>query len=260
MRKITFKIATLCCIFLFAACEQTSFTINGKLVSRIIRFDGSSDAINIFDYEYDNQNRIKNFKYEDAKAIDFFCNFNYNYSKKNKIAIEGYGTMTITDTINLNKDGTIKDNYTYENGYLKTANGGLTKHTYSWENGYIKTIFVDYRDIDGEDHYETVATFEYGINNKPCSIDLFWLPINFPVKSYFFHIGDNFFHNAGRFGKVPDRLISSISTVTTKNGIQTETSNVVYTYNTDTDGYITKVYVSTNGKPSKLLYEIEYQN
>jgi len=95
--------------------------------------------------------------------------------------------------------------------------------------------------------YETV-------NNKTCSVDLFWVTISFFTstgRTFHSHIEDVFFHNAGRLGKVPDKHISSISTAS---------NNYSFTYETDTEGYVTKIYISKNGGTSKLLYEIEYQN
>ena len=253
MRKITFKIATLCCIFLFAACEQTSFTINGKLVSRInLVYEGGRDNAT---YEYDNKNRITKLKYLDEYIIAFPLSWNYGYPNNKKIIIE---LDNYKDTINLNKDGTIKgtdvSGFTYENGYLKTGtrqdiiNNYYYNSNYNWENGKLNEIIEN--QTRDNNFYIYTFTYEYGnINNKPCSIDLFWLVVS-----------ESYGHNAGRHGKVPDKLISSYTVVSTKNGNHVKTTNYAFTYETDTEGYITKIYRSIDGKPSELWFEIEYQN
>ena len=257
MRKFILRFTTVFCALMLVSCEQTpDFTINGKQVGSITHtfwddvFWAGTETETV-SYEYDNKNRIKKCDFIDH-LLDFI------YSDENTINID-FGNDI--DTIYLNNDGTIKEAwqklYSYKNGYLKTETSSYSQEylaTYNWENGNLKSIVVKF--LSGKFSGVTyTTTYEYStISNKPCSIDLFWI-ISMGGIVRFDHMLDFLLHNAGRFGKVPDKLISSYTITSTENNY-----TVNFTYETDFEGYVTKIYGSIGGAASKLLYEIEYLN
>ena len=135
---------------------------------------------------------------------------------------------------------------TYANGYLqKTELSSLILY-YTWDNGNMKTVtgtseFVLLPDLSPQT-YSFTSTYEYGTTpNKPSSIELVSLPL-----------ADNF--PRGWYGK-SSRYLPSKSTRT----IMDELVHVeTYRYETDEDGYVTKIFVRKNDAEEELLKVIQY--
>ena len=258
MKNFTFKTTTFFCFvslaFVLSSCEKTNFKFNNKLVGSITHVlweDEHGVVTEVISYEYDNKNRIK--------KSDFMGDLvAHIYPDDNTII---FNSENDTSAIYLNDDGTVKESwqnlYSYKNGYLKTETSSYSPEylaTYNWENGKLKSV----------SGWATI-TYEYGtISNKPCSIDLFWIISNTVGTGRFDHMPNWILNNAGRFGKVPDKLISSC-TYKRENpnpGELNYTIEQVFTYETDSDGYITKVYAKIKYNNELwydgLLYEINY--
>jgi transglutaminase/protease-like cytokinesis protein 3 len=187
-------------------------------------------------FMYDAQNRLSSVNWGGDNGT-------ISYPSNNSIRVIMWGSEYM---FTLNNDGYIVKccvegecwNYEYENGYLKREvydDGGYINYT--WENGNLKSR----QDSDG---YST--TYTYGATPyKKANIAPYSLP-----PSSLLEEGDMmiyFILPEAYFGKRSKNLLTSVSTYNTK-----------YRYQTNSDGYVTKVY-SDWGEGEELRFEIRYK-
>ena len=243
--KKTFLLLPLLAIIL-NSCHKAED--KGRLVSSI-DFVGSDYTAR---YEYDTRNRL-------IKIGDAYANYTYP-SAKTIVITKNTGDV---DTLTLNKEGNVvsavynKDNtttYTYFNGFLTKIEtvGGRSNHTstLTWDNGNIRTI-----GSSSSNSWETY-TFEYDSTlNKSTSLDIFFLAAgNIKIK------GDLSF---GLFGKSCQYLPSKVMFKDKyRFGASDNTYVTTYRYETDSDGYVTNIYVKderSHDAEERLRYIIEYK-
>ena len=212
-----------------------------------------------YEFEYDAKNRI-------TKMINSEGNATYSYPNANTIVVT-FGSET--ETRSLNSDGSLSSHFgekniplIYDNGYLQKmmgtnedvptnfpdGQGGTVSAitTYTWENKNMTKRVSDIKYSSAPQHnYTRTYIYEYGIlPNKATSIDL-----------YFSFTGQG-------LGPVPYGLLGKSTTnFPTKCTIKRvgETDIVrTFRYETDTNGYVTKMYESYNGGKESMV-DIQYK-
>jgi len=192
-------------------------------------------------FTYDAQNRLTSVNWDGN-----YYTITYPSSNSIRVIMEGTEFM-----YTLNNDGNIVKccvegecwNYEYENGYLKRElhDNGDYIINYIWENGNLKS--------KQEDGYST--TYSYGSTPyKEANIAPYSLP-----PSGFLEEGDsylNFILPKAYFGKQSKNLVTS------KNTNIPYGDNATYRYQTNSDGYVTKVYTDW-GWGEELRFEIRYK-
>lgn len=257
MKKILIYLMTaiVAMVMIFSACERENYeevdsendTGGGggggenkqALVSSIFDMAGEETI----SFTYDAQNRLSSVNWDDGDNIIF------TYPSNNSIRVIMWGSEYM---FTLNNDGYIVKccaegecwNYEYENGYLKREvydNGNYIVN-YTWENGNLKSR------QDNEGYYRT---YSYGTTPyKEANI----APYSLPPAS-FLDEGDMYIHAIlpkAYFGKRSKYLITS------KNTNMPYDFNAKYRYQTNSDGYVTKVYWELEGEED-LRFEIQYK-
>jgi hypothetical protein len=211
---------------------------NPVLVSRIKRY-----GLQPVDFVYDAQNRLSSIKYESEHIITI------TYPSTNTIiANDGYEEYVFT----LNNDGYVvkikrssgfEELFEYENGYLKkgTGDGGGGANCI-WENGNLKSVQLE--------NYGETFTYSYNTNlSKLANISSWTTPMLVigDGGEFFYH-----FFPSAYFGKSSKNLVSSVS----RNGNLQNCR-----YETNTDGYVTKVYYTDYDDLSQehIEFEIYYK-
>jgi len=198
-----------------------------KLVSSILVYGGEVST----NFTYDAQNRLS--------SIDFgYTVVQITYPSANTLRAIFEGEEWI---FTLNNDGHIvkmkypdgnEELYEYENGYLKKTEGSIN---WIWENGNLKSVQWD----GGGWTFSYNATISKETNIAP------WTTPMLGVGG--FYEGFYAYFPSAYFGKSSKNLVSSV------NGRGT------YRYETNLDGYVTKVYEKLDGSAEKLLCEIQYK-
>jgi hypothetical protein len=202
-----------------------------------------------YNYEYDNQNRITkvtisggvlagvmNTTYPSANTI------RYDHSSKGYYYILTKGSNGYVTGYEGNLSGfEMKQTLDYVDGFLSktTTNTGLATvvNTYTWSNGRLNTI--EYAALGLA---VNKTTFSYGTTpNKESSISP-W------VTS---HLGNTFTPTAF-CGKMSPNLVTSETWTN-------PAKSVTYRYETNAEGYVTKVYTNENSAAEALLYEVRYK-
>ena len=235
-------------ILAFTACKKDdSITIleedNPVLVSSIHCYYCASA-----DFDYDEQNRLSSIRYEDGTLIPI------TYPSANTIVAivpdPIYGGEYV---FTLNNDGRIvkikrpdgfEEFYEYENGYLKKGGAGVAICT--WENGNLKSILFE--DYDDTFTYSYSATLSKVPNIAPWTTPMAIIGDG----------GENFYHffPSAYFGKSSKNLVAS--------EIRNDIIENSYRYETNADGYVTKIYntmtwIETGQTVEYLWCEIEYK-
>jgi hypothetical protein len=194
---------------------------NSNLVSRII-LDGDET----FDYTYDAQNRVTAIKLDGEP----FLTFTYT---SNTVRVGGEGSLG--EVYTLNSDGSASkceissekytENFEYENGYLKkiTTSEGRTFNC-TWSDGNLVSV--------GNVTY-TYGTDLYKEANVTPYTPLIW-------------------------GEINDCYPSAWRGKRSKN-LPTAEGDETYRYETNANGYVTKVYTRYKGGKEELLWEIQYK-
>ena len=215
-----------------------------KLVSYIII---NGDILN---YNYDAQNRLTSAVFHNNDTLA-----TYTYVSANTIHVVWEGKKRI---LTLNSDGyIIKDQtnhgdylFEYENDYLKKSsynNNGKEESSsnFVWENGNL--ISEQYKDEFGS--VIRTETYSYGtIPYKATNIS----PCAMPMMEYDWILPTSYFGK-----RTPQYLVSSIvinSIYEYENGKSSS-----YRYETNANGYVTKVYVKEDTQEEELWYEIKYK-
>ena len=194
-----------------------------------------------YTYTYDSQNRISQISKNNGKV------YKVTYPSANTIV---YDMTDNIFTLTLNSDGrvikwqdagTVNQVYEYDNGYFKkhtvTAAGIVTQaDTYIW-NG---------NNVDARDRVELTSksktTFTYTTtSNKTCNI------APWSVTSY-----GSWYIPADCWGKRTQYLMSTEKQ-------DNPSTTTTYRYETDKDGYVTKVYTKVDNGAEKLLFEAKYK-
>ena len=228
-------------------------TTNVRLVKEVVFFNDEY----IVEYDYDAQNRITK-----------ISGVGYGGSYMSTFSYPSVNTMFVhssdgTETIMLNNDGSIRlngeESYTYVNGYLQkeewswNPNSGYegdiatATRTYTWENENITKYVYDLQySVTSEYNRTWTGIHEYGeLPNKATSIDF----------GHFLLQGDGIpYPPHGWWGK-------SIAKLPTKASVMGDGRLVLvsYRYETDAEGYITKVYQTWDGKAEELWISIHYK-
>jgi hypothetical protein len=202
-----------------------------------------------YNYEYDSQNRLSkitaagganagvwNVTYPTASTIRYQNGDKYQLLTKNS---QGYVT-----NFESNNPMSITQVLEYENGYLSktttVAMGITTINNYTWSNGILNVIEQRMSGI-----VVKKSTFSYNTTaNKECYISP-W------VTS---HQG-NWYSPTSFCGKMSPNLASSEA----QEMIMMGTTNITYRYETDAQGYVTKVHVKEGSGSESLLYEVRYK-
>ena len=194
-----------------------------------------------YTYTYDSQNRMTTITKNNGTA------YKVTYPSANTVV---YDMVNNTYTLTLNSDGRVikwQDNgtmtqaYEYDNGYFKkhtvTAVGIVTQtDSYIWSGNN-----VDVRDRDALAG-KSKTTFTYATTSNKTSNIAPW-----SVTSY-----GSWYIPADCWGKRTQYLVS-----TEKQDNPSVTTT--YRYETDKDGYVTKVYTKVDNGVEKLLFEAKYK-
>jgi hypothetical protein len=205
-----------------------------KLVSTLYdsRFGGAT-----YQYEYDTQNRIT--KITSGSEVNTVT---YPNSSSVSYNMSGTGILTLT----LNSSGYVTNwshlgmtqTYEYEDGYLKkhiAQTAGVTMN-YQWNNNGV----VSRTHVQGST--TTTYTFAYTTTPNKASNIAPW-----SVSSF-----GSWYIPADYWGKRTQSLMSS--------EVQSNpSSTTTYRYETDSDGFVTKVYSKENSNPESLLFEVTYK-
>jgi len=192
-------------------------------------------------YAYDNQNRITQITKNNGTI------YKVSYPSANTVI---YDMVNNIFTLTLNSDGrvihwedngTMTQTYEYDNGYFKkhivTAVGIVTQtDSYIWSGSN-----VDARNREALTS-KSKTTFTYTtISNKTSNI------APWSVTSY-----GSWYIPADFWGKRTQNLMSSEKQ-------DNPSVTITYRYETDKDGYVTKVYSKENNSAEKLLFEVKYK-
>ena len=197
------------------------------------------NGTDVFNYTYDAQNRLIGVNYNGNSIVVTYPNATtaiYDagvYGKKFITAIfnsEGYVAQ-----VNLS-DGTITVMYEYENGYLKKTtysdkDGTTAITTHTWKDGNL----VSTQEVEGWD--TSTYNYTYGKTLNKESNFVFHMPTPTPSLDE----ESNAFMPRTWFGKQPQYLLSN------------------YRYETNSSGYVTKVYEQGNGGTESLFVEYQYK-
>ena len=196
------------------------------------------------EYQYDAQKRLIKITENVTSTISYVTTFTYP-SANTIIRTKEWNEYTLT----LNDDGSIASGididggmtytYTYLNGYLQKGVWGDYTNTFTWQNGNIKTfstVYMSYPPSTYEYEYSTMQ-------NKPTSIDL---GVDLTMKQGFIEEAVRGWH-----GKSTANLISKMIV----SGGHSET----YRYETDSDGYVLKIFLNDGSNPEYLYRVINYQ-
>ena len=216
--------------------EQNAEETDVRLVKQLKYYRENEELFESYEFNYDTENRLVEIKYQHNDAV--IC---YSYPTENTIALttnDGF-----SNTVTLNSDGSVAvPEIVYENGGLKKWEiGGDVVLNFEWKDGNVKT--TTYKDSSNETLRTT--SYEYAATkNKPTSIDF----MLFTILVY----GSNIDGGAlpyKWYGKSTENLLSK---VTSK---RTDEKDVVknFSYETDADGYVTKIYAD-----SSLWISVQY--
>jgi len=261
------KVAIIACLagtsIVFSGCEKEN-NDNGddsdktnnpteKLVSYIC---DRSIAVRYY-YEYDNLNRLSkvtateyadfNGDGEDEEGMSWVHII--TYPSANTIYYDCGDDKTILTLNNEGKmikcvNGNRTDMFEYEDEYLKKLTNirnsiDTSEYNYFWNNGKIDSMVCEYRRYDSKSTF--TATYTYSsVPYKECSIS----PWEFP------NFGNVF--SSRLLGKNTPYLLSS--------EIFDDGETINYRYETDAEGYVTKVYRENNKIDGERLYfEVKYK-
>jgi len=214
--------------------EQNAEETDVRLVKQLKYYRENEELFESFEFNYDTKNRPVEIKYQHIDAV--FC---YSYPTENTVVVT-VGDELI-DTITLNSDGGVAvPEIVYENGGLKEFKiGGVLN--FEWKDGNIKTITYN----NSSNEILRTTTYEYTVTkNKQVSIDF----MLFTILVYGGNIDGGVLPYKW-YGKSTENLLSK---VTSK---RTDEKDVVknFSYETDADGYVTKIYAD-----SSLWISVQY--
>jgi hypothetical protein len=214
-----------------------------KLVTRIDEFssDTATVAFSSTTFEYDSDNRLVKVQSNGNAPTNII------YSA-NTIQADYYGGGEYSITYRLNSKGYVEDDgtnsYSYDsNGFLslrKDKSDDETYGSYSWQNGNLQSLINKFI-LSGDNFYMTeTLTFEYGaLPNKPCGIDI----ARFITAAI------------GGWRELPiyDLFGKSMKNLPSRMELQTWGTFLLYNYQTDSNGYVTKV-TRNDGDVYKVSY------
>jgi len=218
-------------------------TGNSNIVSRLICYNVFEGGKVTIDYTYDNQNRPSKINFNGNSWMSF------SYPSTDKIQIGENGT---TLTFTLNNDGyVIKTDVDYDGSLYEYLNGYLQKEIiegkygssthFTWGNSNLLSVICE----DWEGKIDT-TTYSYGtLPNKESNIAP-WSPPTFEDFGLFLVLPSNW------FGKTSKNLVSSMN--------YNDSWGESYRYETNSNGYVTKVYTtSIKSGTESLKFEIQYK-
>jgi YD repeat-containing protein len=243
---------------LFSGCEKDNDPDNpdnptNPTIRLVVYLYDAAEGSGTYNYEYDNQNRLTKItatggehagvwtvtypssttaRYVNASDNMLFTKNNQGYTVKYEANVKG---------VKVNQD------LEYTDGYLtKTTNeiAGVTIiNTYVWSNGKLDALEMRMPLLPTP---VEKAIFAYTTTpNKECSISPWTIS----------HDAGNWMCPASWAGKMSPNLVSSKTTERLMMGSSTTT----YRYETDEQGYVTKVYAKEGAAAEFLLYEFKYK-
>jgi hypothetical protein len=246
---------------------------NARKISRIDRYNEYQQKLISSAVTYDDQGRIA------EVAIDYPYQEDPDWVRRESYSYPDAGTVVITYFGDTNQDGIINSDDGYvatatlnENGYVASLQANLldTESRLAYTDGYLTKILTtnrytgtnfDYTVYDWKDgslaswqNCDTdgwkgnLYTYAYDSKtlNQPCSIDLFWLVI------------DEDTNPLNLLGK-SSQYLPDIESIQDEDGLYRAVLTT-YRYETDGDGYVTKIFVKKKGDDTESLkYQLTYQ-
>ena len=223
--------------------EDGTIPTDLKLVKRIDEFesDTASVAYSSTSFEYDSENRLVKILSNGGAAITSIV-----YAA-NTVRIDFPWDESVT--YSLNSAGYVEDSgtetWSYDgNGYLsrqQNKSDAESYNSYTWQNGNLKS-YVCKSVLPNDSHYitETISV-EYGaLLNKNCGIDL----------AQFVAVAGL---NGSSYAPIYDLFGKSVKNLPSRAEVQPWDGIFTYSYETDANGYITKITAGT-----QYIYKMFY--
>ena len=233
MEKWNFLNILLVLTIFFSACDKKNDHKEEPFIRLVSRMDFANNEFYEFDYDAKNRiSKIKIFWHSNNYTIT------YSYPTANTIVVSNIDESETTYT--LNKDGYLtsylNENITYANGCLQkseeVSKDYIATNTWIWKNGNIETKSTEMKYFNNDksgQNWSSTYICEYGTTlNKPVSIEFVhgFIITNLGIIPY------------GWFGKstlnMPEKFVYSKENITHP--------HKSYRYETDKDGYVTKIY------------------
>ena len=228
-----------------------------RLVSSVYYFESIESGAATYNYEYDSQNRISKITVTGGSQLNRGV-WTVTYPSSNTIKYNNpekyYFDLTKNSQGYVSKyEGNItgtmtKEDHEYENGYLTKSTvtkempfvGNLiTNITLTWNNG--KLDVIENITSGSVNHFKKFTYSYTTIPYKECSVTP-WHQRDVFIPPYL-------------SGKISPNLVSSVKEEDSVLGTTTTT----YRYETDANGYVTKVHAKINAETEYLLYDVKYK-